>query len=120
MYFEGPWRILKRNSLEQGVTTKPGEILLHRSKAIILNCPVCNAMQFTAAKNIGSREKPTLSKPVHCGAGHCRRCGVWFSVTNGKTVLHEEGDPREAPAMLLSTKLRRAGVVKPPELKVKD
>lgn len=119
MYFEKPWIILERSSLEKGVTTKPGEILLHKSKMVILNCPECNAMQFTAAKNIGTVERPTLSKPIQCGAGHCRRCGIWFSVVNGETVIHDD-DPRDKPASFLPRKLRKAGVRPPPKLEIKD
>lgn len=120
MYFQKPWHVVSRDSLEKGVATKPGEILMHKSGAVVLNCPECRAMQFTHAKNVGTPEIPTLSKPILCGAGHCRRCGIWFSVINGETVVHD-GDPRgEKPKMMLSIKLKKAGVKSPPKLEIKD
>ena len=70
-------------------------------------------MQFAASKLIGTPEVPTLESVIHCGAGHCKKCGIWFKVQNGKTVISEEPVIEKVP---LSDKLREAGVKRAPKL----
>ena len=117
MYFEGPWKIIDKDSLEQVISPGIGQVLKHRSGAVVLRCPECRAVQFTCSPVTGSDDKPTLTKPIQCGSGHCQRCGIWFSIVVGKTVVHDD-DPREKQARILSSKLRKAGVKEPPKLKV--
>jgi hypothetical protein len=111
--FEGPWKVAKHGSLEKGVPGK-GVILKHRTGAVVLRCPKCNALQFAHSPVGGHVRAPTLSKPIQCGAGHCNRCAIWFTVDAGKTVI-VEGPPakRSTP---VPTRLRKAGVRPPPKL----
>lgn len=110
--FEGPWKIINKDSLGKRFP-KRGEIIKHKSGAIILNCPKCNAMQFTHSPVSGTNEIPTLSKPIQCGAGNCDRCGVWFQITAGKTLVSKEPVKHERP---IPSKLVDAGVKKAPKL----
>jgi len=84
--FEGPWKVIDKDSLQQK-TPGPGEIIRHRSGAIVLRCPKCRALQFTHSPIEGTDEMPTLTKSVQCGGGKCLRCGVWFRVNAGRTVI---------------------------------
>ena len=70
-------------------------------------------MQFAASKLIGTPEMPTLESVIHCGAGHCKKCGIWFTVQNGKTVVCEKPEVNKIP---ISDKLKAPGVKRPPKL----
>lgn len=83
--FEGPWHICKEDSLEEKPILKQGEILVHKSGNTLINCPKCNAMQFTAVKVEGDSSAPTLRGTIVCGAGHCTRCAFVFTVRAGRT-----------------------------------
>ncbi len=112
--FEGPWKVADKKELASGLPTK-GEIIKHSSGAIVLRCPVCNAMQFAHSPVSGPDDAPTLSKAIQCGAGTCKRCGVWFAVDAGKTIIKD--NPKVEPTPL-PTKLRKAGVKPPPKITV--
>jgi hypothetical protein len=114
LMFNGPWHVIDKKTLEQRPRPAPGEIIKHRSGAVVLCCPVCNAMQFAHAPITGTDDAPTIAKPIQCGAGNCKRCGIWFSIDAGKTVVvagPTDKLPREMP-----TKLVDAGVKPPPKL----
>lgn len=70
-------------------------------------------MQFACSKLIGTPEMPTLENAIHCGAGHCKRCGIWFTIQNGKTVITEQPVKGQIP---LTDKLKEAGVKRAPKL----
>ena len=109
-WFQGPWRVVSNEVLETQPKLAPGQILRHRSGAVVLNCPACNAMQFAHSPLVGPDDAPTLTKPVHCGAGLCRGCAVWFAVRNG----HTEPAPAPVPERPeIPERLARAGVRRP-------
>ena len=111
-WYGGGWQILPGvESLESHPHLRPGEIVRHRTGAIILTCPACHAMQFALAKVSGTDERPTLDRPVHCGAGHCRRCGIWFTITDGVAAL--AAPPTQATTEV-PARLARAGVHRAP------
>jgi len=114
--YEGPWTVIEATSMENKSLMKSGEIMRHSSGAIVLTCPKCRAMQFVAVRILGSDEKPTLSKPIQCGGGHCKRCAIWFKIEHGKTVEAEPVIPKEAP---ITSAMKRAGVYRPQPLVVK-
>lgn len=110
--FNGPWTVAKAKTLEDGIPT--GQIVKHKSGAILLRCPKCNAMQFTHSPIVGADETPTLTKRVQCGSGFCKRCAIWFSVDAGKTVIHD--GPQEISETPLPKKLVDAGVKTAPTI----
>jgi len=112
-WFQGPWRVVDRDVLSTRPKLRPGEIIAHRSGAIVLNCPACNAMQFAHSPLEGDRNSPTLGKPVHCGAGKCKACAVWFGVRSGTTF--EAAKPNAAVAAI-PDELKKAGVHESPSL----
>jgi len=112
-WYQGPWRIIKADTVASRVRLQPGEIMPHRSGALILNCPACNTMQVAHAQIQGSPEAPTLSAPVHCGKGYCQRCGVWFTVIGGCT---REAERPKARITAIPDRLQRAGVRHAPSL----
>jgi uncharacterized protein YbaR (Trm112 family) len=57
--------------------------IVQRGAVAILRCPACAALQFTAQTATGHLDAPNLLKPIHCGAGTCRRCGRWFIIHTG-------------------------------------
>lgn len=112
--YEGPWRIIEPSTLEERPRLKMGEIMRHRSGAVLFRCPKCNALQFSHVGISGNDGFPTLSKGVQCGAGMCKKCAIWFTVKSGTTVLSnqpEEKEPRPMP-----DKLTDAGVHRQPNL----
>jgi len=97
---------------ETGGKVAPGEIIVHRTGTLLLNCPKCGKVQFVAAKLEGSDQAPDIMKPIQCGAGYCNRCGVWFKIVTGRPIIVEEVPvvkQAEIPDVL-----KRAGVKRPP------
>ena len=116
-WYTGPYSILKDvTSLQQRRAPGRGDIIAHASGAVILRCPKCAAVQFTRADILNSPDAPTLDRPVQCGAGHCKKCGVWFSINKGRAIPSEP--VAKKPPRLPET-LVRAGVRPPPKLNVK-
>jgi len=111
-WFPGPWRIIEETSLNGRPRLAPGEVMHHRSGAVLLNCPACNAMQIGKGVE-GAADAPTLTAPVHCGKGFCHRCGIWFTVTGGAT--REAVKPTAKP-VIIAPELRKAGVRPAPSL----
>lgn len=112
-WYPGPWRVTAEDALTQRVRLQPGDLMRHRTGAVILNCPACNAMQVGRVDVTGPADAPSLSAPVHCGKGFCSRCGVWFTVVAGRT--REAEQPAVRPTRI-PDKLRAAGVTHPPSL----
>jgi len=115
MYFEGPWTVVDQASLAH--SPRVGQVARRDTGVVVLRCPECRALQFAYSPISGPDDKPTLAKPIQCGAGHCKRCGIWFSIVAGKTIVHDD-DPREKPVRSLPKKLTKAGVHWPPKVKV--
>jgi hypothetical protein len=88
-HYVGPWEVLPGDSLQRHPRLRRGQILKHWSNNTILNCPACNAMQYAAVQVIGTQDRPTLSGDVTCGAGHCKRCAITFTVVDGRTVVKD-------------------------------
>jgi len=88
-----------------------GDIIV-RGAVILLGCPCCTALQFAARAVTGFDEAPNVLEPVQCGAGACRRCGVWFRIVTGRPELVERPPGR---ALAIPAALRVAGVREPPE-----
>jgi uncharacterized protein YbaR (Trm112 family) len=61
--------------------------IIQSGRVAILRCPACAAIQFTPQAVTGLPEAPNLLKPIHCGAGTCRRCGKWFVIHTGAPRL---------------------------------
>ena len=112
-WYPGPWTIIAEDSLEKKARIKPGDIMKHRSGNVLLNCPACNSLQFTKVQTIGTAELPSLTGPVLCGAGFCKRCAITFTVIDGKTVAVEA---QERPKATIPERLLKAGVTRPPVL----
>lgn len=92
----------------------PGDILLS-GRVLILHCPACQSLQFAARTVSGHDAAPNVLQPVQCGAGFCRKCGVWFRILTGR--------PEIVPAPMsvavpVSDALRASGVRPPPKLGV--
>lgn len=66
----------------------PGDIV-QRGPVAIVRCPACAALQFTPQIATGHPEAPDLLAPIRCGAGTCRRCGVWFRIHTGRAQIVE-------------------------------
>lgn len=113
-WYPGPWHVCNENSLENRPRLTKGEILVHKNGSVLLNCPACNALQFARLDVIGDDEKPTIRGAVHCGAGYCKKCGVWFTVSGGQTREATEPVSKTVP---ISVKLVKAGVKPPPMIK---
>jgi len=96
------------NLADCGGRLPKGKILVHSSGNFILRCPACGAMQFTTGKLSGTPDHPTIDRAVHCGAGICKRCGVWFRVQGGVAV--PDSEPSSSQAKDIPDALRRAGV----------
>jgi len=112
-FYEGPYKVLPEvDRLEQKRVPSKGDIIAHRSGAIILRCPKCNAIQFTHAVIVNSPETPTLDRPVHCGSGHCQKCAIWFTIRNG--LAYQVDEPKKEPKTSTPTDLLKAGVKKAP------
>jgi len=114
-WYPGPWRVI-----EGGAAARPrprvGEIVRHPNGLVLLIvCPACRALQFVRAGVAGPADAPTVDRPVQCGAGVCRACGVWFGVASGVTV---QAQPPAAATVRVSDSLARAGVHPPPALPV--
>lgn len=117
-WYDGPYSVVEGvDSLGMMPHIRRGQIIAHQSGAVILRCPACNAMQFGAAKVLNSPEKPTLDRPLQCGSGHCKKCGVWFQIVNGKAVPAESPNKEKGE---IPRKLFRAGVRPPPGLKLEE
>lgn len=85
-WFEGPWFISSEESLEKRSRLDRGEILIHKSGNLLLNCPACNALQFSTVGVENDTQYPSLLGVVQCGNGGCLRCKALFTVRAGKTV----------------------------------
>jgi hypothetical protein len=113
-WFSGPYFVLEKvDSLETKPRIGRGEIIAHKSGAIILRCPKCAALQFTRAVILNAPATPSLDRPVQCGSGHCKKCGVWFTIKNGEALPAEAPEPKPR---VLPEKLRKAGVRYVPRL----
>ena len=87
--------------------------IVRSGAVLVLACPACAKMQFTAHAMTGPPDAPTVSEPIHCGAGYCKRCGVWFRIDAG--VPEVMGAPPEpTPERPIPQRLRDAGVAIPP------
>lgn len=64
----------------------PGDILLS-GRVLILHCPACLSLQFAARTVSGHDAAPNILQPVQCGAGFCRKCGVWFRLVTGRPEI---------------------------------
>lgn len=107
-WYEGPFKVIPNvDSLGKRPRPGRGDIIAHASGAVVLRCPKCGAMQFTRANILNSPETPTLDRPVQCGSGHCKKCGIWFTIRNGSAALSEE-PPKTKRG--LPDNLSRAGV----------
>lgn len=111
--FQGPWT-LKTNADSVGDELKMGEIISHRSGAIILKCPKCSSLQFVHSDVAVSHGVPTLSKRIQCGSGFCKRCAIWFGVVAGRTVIYD--GPEKIVKTLIPQRLIDAGVKKAPRI----
>lgn len=83
-------------------------------RVLVLHCPACGALQFTPREVTGHDEAPNVLEPIQCGAGFCRRCGVWFRIVTGEAQLVA---PEGGAAVAIPDKLARAGVARPAPLK---
>jgi len=107
-WYDGNYAVLPDvNELSQRPHIGRGDIVKHKSGAIILRCPACGAVQFARAQILNSDKAPTLSQPVHCGSGHCQKCAIWFTIKNGRAEKTKEPKPAKVE---LSNKLKAAGV----------
>jgi hypothetical protein len=112
-FYNGPYIVLPRemDSIRK-VTPSLGEVMRQRSNVLVLRCPACRALQFTAASISGPDDSPTTS-PIHCGAGTCKRCGIWFKLVDGRAALVPAPVDPTPP---VPAKLAEAGVKKAPKL----
>lgn len=104
-WFDGPWTVIDSHSLEANPRVQLGEIMVHTSGNLLLNCPKCHALQFSPLEVVGDKKTPTLRGVVTCGSGYCRRCGeldeqrrfvpTRFTVVAGRTKRAEEQPVRE-------------------------
>ena len=116
-WYDGPYKVIDGvDTLGRRPHPALGDIMAHRSGAVILRCPKCHAMQFTRAEVYNAESSPTLDRPIHCGSGHCKKCGIWFTITNGRAA---ECEPPEGPSRPIPKKLAKAGVKPPPKLEIK-
>ncbi len=116
-WYSGPYAVMKDiDSLAKKPRPGRGDIIAHASGAVVLRCPKCAAIQFARANILNSPKTPTLDRPIQCGSGHCKRCGVWFTIRNG---VAEEAKAPERPKRTLPESLVNAGVKPPPKLDVK-
>lgn len=106
-WYNGQYRVVQGIDELGRTQLGRGDIIVHKSGMLILRCPACNAMQFGQASVLNSPDAPTLSKPLQCGSGHCKRCGVWFSIRNGKAS--EAESPVNAQTEI-PDRLKKAGV----------
>ncbi len=116
-WYTGNYEVLEGVKKVGTVNIRQGDIIVHESGAVILRCPACAAMQFGHAKVMNSPKTPSFDRPLQCGSGHCKRCGVWFTIKNGKA---EEAEPTEPRKRELPKKLTKAGVKRPPKLKLEE
>ncbi len=112
--FTGRWRVIDKSTLGERPRPAPGEIIKHRSGAVVLCCPACGAMQFAHAPVVGDDMSPTIAKPIQCGSGNCKQCGIWFSIDAGQTALNEP--PKKRPQRAIPERLVKAGVKEAPKL----
>jgi uncharacterized protein YbaR (Trm112 family) len=90
----------------------PGGIIVARNSVSILGCPACGKMQFVAGVPTGPAEAPHLQRPVQCGSGYCKRCGVWFRILNGAPEILPN---QVRAAAVVPARLAQAGVRRPPQ-----
>ena len=115
-WFSGPYFVIAGvDTLGKRPRLGRGEIIAHKSGAVILRCPACAAVQFARADVLNDPHTPTLDRPIQCGSGHCKKCGVWFTIRNGEA---KKVDEPTRPTRTLPKKLADAGVAAPPRLKV--
>lgn len=116
-WYGGRYKVLEGVDKLGSTHVKPGDIIAHKSGAVILRCPDCNAVQFGHAKVLNSLASPSLDRPLQCGSGHCKKCGIWFTISNGRAAKVEQP---ERPTRKIPEKLANAGVKAPPKLKIED
>jgi len=117
-WYNGPYKVVDGiDTLGRRPSPGLGDIIAHRSGALVLRCPKCHAMQFTRAVVYNSKENPTLDRPIHCGSGHCKKCGIWFSITGGTSEQVDEPVKATRP---IPRKLAKAGVHPSPKIKIKQ
>jgi|GEM_PF-4653239 uncharacterized protein YbaR (Trm112 family) len=113
-FYNGIYKMLPAevDSMRKRATPTLGEVMRHRSMVLILHCPACRSLQFAAADLSGTEDAPTTS-PIHCGAGTCKKCGIWFRIIDGHAAVVPEPDRPKTP---ISETLAAAGVKPPPKL----
>lgn len=117
-WYEGPFRVVPDiKELKDRPSPARGDIIAHRSGAVVLRCPRCGAMQFTRADILNDPSAPTLDRPIQCGSGHCKKCGIWFVIQRGRAKEVQEPEKKKTA---IPDRLARAGVTPPPELKVES
>jgi hypothetical protein len=100
-----------RSLREVGGKIAPGTILAHSAVVIITTCPACGSMLIAPGPVRGELCAPVVDRPVRCGAGLCKKCGILFRIMNG--IAEEVID--ETAAIPIPDKLKAAGVVPPPK-----
>lgn len=116
-FYSGPYRVLDGiSSLAERRSPGRGDIIRHASGAVVLRCPKCAALQFTRADVLNNPDAPTLDRPIQCGSGYCKRCGIWFAIRNG--VASEVEEPKRSERKI-PERLARAGVHPAPKIEDK-
>jgi len=113
-FYDAPYKLLPKeiDSIRKRVTPYIGEVLRHRSGLLVLHCPACRSVNMAATDLSGTEAAPTTGL-IHCGAGGCKKCGVWFRLIDGLAVLVPAPDPPKHP---IPEELAEAGVKAAPEL----
>lgn len=112
-WYGGPFRVIPGvDSLGQRPRPGRGDIIAHKSGAVVLRCPKCAALQFTRATVLNDPATPTLDRAIQCGSGYCKKCGIWFSIRNGQASEVEPPPPKKTT---LPDKLKKAGVHEAPK-----
>lgn len=107
-WYDGPFKVVEGiDTLGKMPHIGRGDIIAHKSGAVVLRCPACNAMQFGRAAVLNSKEAPTLDRPLQCGSGHCKKCGVWFTIRNGEARPAKKPEQKRTA---IPDKLTAAGV----------
>ena len=89
----------------------PRGTIIRSGAVLVLACPACGKLQFTPNQITGPDLAPTIADPIHCGAGYCKRCGIWFRIVAGRPELLPA--PPAKPPTPIPVALARAGVAAP-------
>jgi len=110
-WYSGPFSVSEGiSSLQQRPRPGRGEIIIPRVNQAILRCPACGALQFALVQVTGPATKPTLDRPVRCGAGSCKACGILFTIIDGTA---QKAAVPEAFASPLPISARLQAVLRP-------